>query len=121
MTGQQLWAAACDGDEGKVSTLLSTQDAQSFINYHDVLWVTSLYIAAQIGHDAVLTQLIAARCNVDLALKTYGATPLHCAAGQGHVAVTKQLIEARCSVDLQTSDGLTPLHIAAAGGCDAVT
>ena len=35
MTGEQLWDAARDGDAEKVSTLLSTQDAQSFINYQD--------------------------------------------------------------------------------------
>jgi hypothetical protein len=32
MTGQQLCEAARDGDEAKVSTLLSTQGAQPFIN-----------------------------------------------------------------------------------------
>jgi hypothetical protein len=35
MTGQQLLEAACDGDAAKVGTLLSTQGAQSFINYQD--------------------------------------------------------------------------------------
>jgi hypothetical protein len=34
MTGHQLWKAARDGDAAKVRTLLSTQGAQSFINYH---------------------------------------------------------------------------------------
>jgi hypothetical protein len=33
MTGQQLWEAAGDGNAAKVRTLLSTQGAQSFINY----------------------------------------------------------------------------------------
>ena len=33
MTGEQLWEAARDGDAAKVRTLLSTQGAQSFINY----------------------------------------------------------------------------------------
>ena len=35
MTGQQLCEAARVGDAAKVSTLLSTQGAQSFINYQD--------------------------------------------------------------------------------------
>ena len=35
MTGQQLRKAAHDGDTAKVSTPLSTQGAQSFINYDD--------------------------------------------------------------------------------------
>jgi hypothetical protein len=37
MTGQQLWEAARDGEAVKVSTLLSTQGAQSFINYQGAL------------------------------------------------------------------------------------
>jgi len=35
MTGQQFCEAALNGDTAKVSTLLSTQCAQSFINYQD--------------------------------------------------------------------------------------
>jgi hypothetical protein len=35
MTGQQLCQAAHDGNAAKVSTLLSTKGAQSFINYQD--------------------------------------------------------------------------------------
>ena len=35
LTGQQLYDAALIGDEAKVSTLLSTHDAESFINYQD--------------------------------------------------------------------------------------
>jgi hypothetical protein len=35
MTGQQLCETAGDGDAAKVHTLLSTQCAQSFINYQD--------------------------------------------------------------------------------------
>jgi hypothetical protein len=37
MTGQQLLDATLDGDTEKVRTLLSTQGAQSFINYQDAL------------------------------------------------------------------------------------
>jgi hypothetical protein len=35
MTGQQLCETARGGDTAKVSTLLSTEGAQSFINYQD--------------------------------------------------------------------------------------
>ena len=66
MTGQQIWNAARDGDTAKVHTLLSTQGAQSFINYQDRNGATALHFAADNGHEAVTKQLIAARCNVDL-------------------------------------------------------
>jgi ankyrin repeat protein len=127
MTGQQLWEAARDGDAAKVSTLLSTQGAQSFINYQDAQGFTPLFVAALKGHAAVTEQLIAARCNVNLQVKDghtelYGCTPLHAAteivleaalyvaAGKGHETVTRQLIAARCNVDLQKKDGSTPLY-----------
>jgi hypothetical protein len=42
MTGQQLLGAVRDGDAAKVSTLLSTQGAQSFINYQDERGFTPL-------------------------------------------------------------------------------
>jgi hypothetical protein len=41
MTGQQLCQAAHDGNAAKVSTLLSTKGAQSFINYQDAGGYTS--------------------------------------------------------------------------------
>ncbi len=40
MTGQQLWEAARDGNAAKVREQLSTQGAQSFINYQDARGAT---------------------------------------------------------------------------------
>jgi ankyrin repeat protein len=94
MTGQQLLEAACDGDAATVGTLLSTQGAQSLINYQEARGYTALHCAAGNGHSAVTKQLIAARSNVDLQDKN-GCTPLHFAAANGHAAVTKQLLAAR--------------------------
>ncbi len=120
MTGQQLRQAAHDGDAAKVSTLLSTQGAQSFINYQDALGATPLHFAAQNGHQAVTNQLLAARCNVDLQAKN-GCTPLHAAAQSGHASIAKQLLGARCNVDLQTKKKCTPLYYAAQGGHELFT
>jgi hypothetical protein len=92
-TGQQLCEAADDGDAAKVSTLLSTQGAvystrlhnsllstqgaQSFINYQDALRATPLQAAAAKGHAAVTNMLIAAHCNVNLqSPHGYTAAPL---------------------------------------------
>ena len=74
MTGQQLWEAARDGDAAKVRTLLSTEGAQSLINYQDANGVTPLYAAVGRGHEAITKQLIAARCKVDLQSEN-GCTP----------------------------------------------
>ncbi len=97
MTGKHLWEAARDGDAGKVRTLLSTQGAQSFINYQDEDGATPLHNAGGQGHSAVTKQLIAARCNVDLQ-DANGCTPLHAAVYKGHAAVSKQLLAAGCGI-----------------------
>jgi hypothetical protein len=66
MTGpQQLWEAVRDGDAAKVSTLLSTQGAQSFINYQGANGNTPLHLAALKGHAAITSQILASRCSVD--------------------------------------------------------
>jgi hypothetical protein len=109
MTGEQLRQAAHDGDSAKVSALLSTQGAQSFINYQDEHGCTPLFHAAKSGHEAVTKKLLAARCNVDLQSKMR-ATPLHMAAGYGHATITKQLLEARCNVDLKSPEWGTALQ-----------
>jgi ankyrin repeat protein len=100
MTGQQLCESACVGDAAKVSTLLSTQGAQFFINYQDAAGGHPLLYASGQGHAAVTKQLIFARCSVNLQ-DAHGNTPLHFAAECGNAAVTKQLVAARCDVDLQ--------------------
>ena len=115
MTGEKLCKASHDGDEARVSTLLSTKGAQSFMNYQDAKGRTPLLFAALHGHADVTKQLIAARCNVDLQDKD-GFTPLHFAAYTGHAAVTKKLLAARCNVDLQAYDGATALHFAEGQG-----
>jgi hypothetical protein len=77
---------------------------------------TPLFKAAQHGHAPDVEQLIAARCNVDLA-NDDGQTPLYAAAQHGHAPIVEQLIAARCNVDLpKTDDGQTPLYAAADKG-----
>ena len=45
MLGKDLWEGVLAGDEARVSTLLSTQGAQSFINYQGALGATPLSAA----------------------------------------------------------------------------
>ena len=82
---------------------------------------TPLFSAAGKGHGPVVEQLIAARCNVDLATTGDTQTPLYNAAMEGHAQVVEQLIAARCNVDLaNTDDGQTPLYTASNHGHAAV-
>ena len=116
MTGQQLLEAARDGHAAKVSTLLSTHGAKSFINFQNAQGITPLHAAAFGGHEAVTEKLLAARCSVDLQDAKYGYTALHAAAFNGHAAATTQLLAARCNVDLQAKNGATALQYAEGQG-----
>ena len=98
--GGDLCMIADLGDASKVQTFLSVSNVQTFINYQDTDGHTPLFKAAKKGHAAVVDQLIAARCNVDLANTDDGQTPLFIAAEQGHTPVVEQLIAARCSLNL---------------------
>ena len=81
--------------------------------------VTSLYIASQGGHSAVVVQLLAAEASVNLALSD-GCTPLYVAAQEGHSKVIQQLLAVHASVDLGTNSGVTSLIIASQQGHSAV-
>jgi len=61
-----FFSALRDGDTVTVRTLLSTADAQSWINYQSDLGYTPLYIAALLNQPSITEQLIVARCNIDL-------------------------------------------------------
>ncbi len=82
--GHQIYEVARDGDTAKVSTLLSRQGAQSFINYQDDGF-TPAYIVAERGHESDTKQLLTSHCNVNLQA-TNGLTPLHAADTNASVA-----------------------------------
>jgi hypothetical protein len=94
MTGTQLWNASSHGDKATVKNLLSQPTAHYVINYQVEDGRTPLHMTAQAGHEVVVKQLIAVRCNVDLQMKD-GSTPLLLAAKNGHATVTEQLIAVR--------------------------
>ena len=80
--GSDLFEATCINDTSMVQTLLSTSDAQSYINYTDVDGRTPIFQAASKGHTFIVSQLIAARSsnvemNVHLATTVAGSTPLY--------------------------------------------
>jgi hypothetical protein len=66
MTGHQLGEGVGHSETTKVSTLLSTQGVQSFINYQNEDGCTSLHITVGKGHVSVTKHLLSARCNVDI-------------------------------------------------------
>lgn len=110
--GNELFEASMWDDCAKVSTLLSSQSVQSFINYQDDSGFTPLHGATAGEHVNVTELLIAARCNVNATSKT-GRTALISQAQHGLTGMAHLLIGARCNVDQQMYDGATPIYMAA--------
>ena len=75
MLGNELLEASTADDCAKVSTLLSSPDAQSFINYQNKNGFTPLHAATANDHLNVTKVLIEARCNVN-ANSRIGRTPI---------------------------------------------
>jgi len=74
-----------------------------------------LVIAAKMGHDLVVDNLLGAGADANLATRQ-GTTPLLAAAQNGHGTVVDSLLEAGADSDQATDAGLTPLCIAAKYG-----
>jgi len=110
--GHELFEASMWDDCAKVSTLLSSQSAQSFINYQNNSGFTPLHAATVAENVNVTELLIAARCNVN-ATNEIGRTPLISVAQHGLTGMAQLLIGARCDVDQQMYDGATPIYMAA--------
>ena len=89
----KLLDAATSGDEATVSSLLSRQHVQSFINFTDENF-----------------------CYANDIWPRRGCTPLHLAAARGHGKVVETLVEAKADLFLQDEDQHTPLHMAAFSG-----
>jgi hypothetical protein len=53
MTVKQLWESVSDTDAETVSKLMSTPDAQSFINYQDDHGCTPQFMTDSGGHESV--------------------------------------------------------------------
>ena len=88
---------------------------------------TALYVAAQLGHAAVVKALIEGGADVNKPASAYtdkdasgkisglihNVTSVHLAAQEGHTHVVMELIKAGADVNLANSSGYTPLYVAA--------
>jgi ankyrin repeat protein len=83
--------------------------------------ITPLYIAAERGHAAVVSELLAAPSVAADLVDEDGWSPLHVAAWKGHAAVVTALLSCPAvNINRQTPDGTTPLRIARDRGHVAV-
>lgn len=77
--------------------------------------VSSLFIACQKGHAAVLRALLDAGADTNLVADD-GSSPLFVASQAGHAEVVKALLDAGADPHLVADDGATPLFISAERG-----
>jgi hypothetical protein len=121
--GPAFFLAVCDGDTVTVRKILSTEGAQSLINYQDSFGATPLLAAAANGHEVVTKQLIEARCNIDLHEARFGFTPFCIAPKMGmrlsqnsylKLAVTSTF---RCSLGTQCSASRPKMDIRLSRRC----
>ena len=80
---------------------------------------TALALAAQQGHTGVISQLLAAKCDIHRTATLggcEGVTALHLAAQYGHADAVQLLVDAGAATgaSLMTTEvrGITPLHLA---------
>jgi len=85
----------------------------------DAAGTTLLWLAAQLGHDAVVSRLLQLGADVDGMGRD--STALLAATEYGHARSVAALLDAGATVDMAGADGSTPLHVAAeACACDCI-
>lgn len=108
-----LFTAIAHDDIDKVNEAL---DKGAKLNATDNLRRTPLHWAAALGHNTILTRLIAAGASIN-AQDRYGATPLHDAVDQGNLTTVRALLQTQgIIVDTPDDSQRTPLHNAALQG-----
>ena len=74
------------------------------------LYLSNIYIAAQMGNAARITKILEKKPELVNALSRAGRTPLHYAANGGHVDAVKALLANGANVEAERTSGFTPLH-----------
>ncbi|RXG69859.1 Ankyrin-3 [Armadillidium vulgare] len=77
---------------------------------------TALQYAVDNGDEEIVKVLLKNGANANLPQITYNYTPLHCAAENRKTNIATLLLENGAHVNALTSNGLSPVHLAAANG-----
>ena len=99
------------GDKQSIQAHLTPET----VNTRDESYNTPLHIAAQEGHEDVVTYLIKNGAYIDV-YNASGKTPLHKAAKHGHDAIVKKLLNAEAKINAQDKHKETALHKACGQG-----
>ena len=108
--GTALHYASLKGSADTVTVLLSAgADVHTKLPGGE----TALHCAGRGGSAAIVRQLLHA--GAKLVNRSYGETPLHSAGRGGSAEAVRMLVAAGADVRATNCDGMTPLHVAAAG------
>ena len=88
--------------------MVETGSIPGGVDSQDKLSCTPTYLASIYGLKDVVTALIEAGADINLAKKD-GGTPLYSASQKGHLEVVRELLRGGANVDQAEKDGATPL------------
>ena len=95
--------------------MVETGSIPGGVDSQDKLSCTPTYLASIYGLKDVVTALIEAGADINLAVKD-GGTPLFVASQEGHVEVVRELLRGGASIDQAMKNDFTPLCIASQNG-----
>ena len=102
--------------EGRTAQVLAHIRNGVNLDFRNPSGVTALMIAAKRGHCAVVSELLKAGANPNIAYHNVAYRTLHTAAQEGHVSIIRDLIDNGAEVDAATIYGETALISAAFSG-----
>ena len=117
LVDQQLFVAAQKNNHGDVARLLEQHaDPNILIDGQN-----AIHAASKNGFSLVLTELLNHGGDVSIRAPKYkNSSALACAANFGHVEACKVLLSRHADVQVGLNDGVTPLHLCAMNGNEAI-
>ena len=110
------FSALCELGRSDIALfMVETGSIPGGVDSRDAVGFFPIYSASFYGLKDVVTALIEAGADINLAKKD-GGTPLYMASQEGHVEVVRELLRGGANVDQAEKDGATPLFMASQEG-----
>jgi len=90
------------------------------VNMTDGFGVSPIFTAAACGRSECISTLVGAGGDMNLCCKSKRASPLHEACKQRHTSCVTSLLQYGADPHIDNSDGVLPIHLAAANGEESI-